>query len=132
VEGGIEVRVAPAGDGSARFVAVGVRDARGDDRPGWGGIRLRKRLRLEYGVDHPRTVLEVTVGRRRYGPFASDEGGVIRGHLEQYPGESSAQAVFRDDLGNETRASVPLATRSEPILLALPAGPLLPGHSPPL
>jgi hypothetical protein len=119
VEGGLEV-VVEAGDSPfPRLIPFGVRDARTDDRPSWGTIRLRARPRIPLEAE-PGATLELVVGGRRYGPFQADEAGRIVARVDQYPGETSADAVLIDDLGNQTASTIPLATNTVASLVAMP------------
>lgn len=118
-DGGLDVDVELEHLNQARFVPVGVRDARRDETPTWGGIRVRARLELNYQTE-PDTRLELTVGTRSYGPFLADGQGIVNAWVDQLPGEYQAIAVFTDPLGNFTRSPLPLAHFAQPSLVALP------------
>ena len=76
VPGGLDVQLRLSDAKAARVILVGVRDARGADRPVWTQVRVRARLRLSYLLE-PRSTLQVEVGGRTYGPFAADEAGAV-------------------------------------------------------
>jgi len=127
----LEVTLDPGDSPYPRFVPIGLLDARRDAPPVWTGLRLRTRPRIALQTE-PGTTLSLTVGGRPYGPFHADDQGAVTGVVEQYPGEMVAQAVLTDDLGNETTTSLPLSSHTQPSLVALASGPLLPGQAPPV
>ncbi len=118
VEGGLEVVVEPGDSPFPRLIPFGVRDARAEDRPSWGTIRLRARPRIPLDAE-PGARLDLVVGGRRYGPFEADASGRIVARVDQYPGETSAEAVLTDDLGNQTASTLPLATNTIAKLVAM-------------
>jgi len=130
VEDGIEVRILPDESRYPRHLTVGLRDPTRIEKPAWVSVRLRARLKLDY-VTEPGASAEFRVGERTYGPFEADSDGRISAWIDQYPGESVAQAIFSDDLGNETVKNIPLATKSEATIVALPTGELVVGQHPP-
>jgi hypothetical protein len=131
VDGALEVTVSPGYSPYPRYVPMSVLDLRGDALPVWIGLRLRTRPRIALQTE-PGTTLALTVGNRDYGPFEADEEGIVSGVLDQYPGEMVAQAVLTDDLGNETTTSLPLSSHTQPAMVALPTGPIVPGRPPPV
>lgn len=131
VAGALEIRIRTEPATTPRVVPVGIRDRRRDEPPAWTGLRLRTRGEYRFATGEQGTKLVVTIGRRTYGPFYADERGDLAFSLEQFPGESTAQAVFSDDLGNETRSVLPLASQSQASLVALADGGLVPGRPAP-
>lgn len=126
----LKVRVLPDDSPFPRHVVIGVRDASRVERPVWTGLRLRARPKLNYTTE-PGASATFTVGERVYGPYDADGEGRIAGWVDQYPGENIAQGVFVDDLGNQTRTDIPLATKSTASLVAFPTGEFVNGRPPP-
>lgn len=126
-EGGLEVRVQPDDSPFPRVVPVGVRDARRDELPVWGHIRLEARPVLPVETE-PGARVRIEIGGRRYGPYVADASGQVRPRVRQLPGEGHAVAVLGDGLGNETWVEIPLALATRPQLAALPEGEILPGE----
>jgi hypothetical protein len=118
-ESGFALRPDPGG--SARVIGLAFR-GRGEERPAWSAVRLRARLGLPYDVE-PGASLALRVGNRPYGPFSADASGHVDAVVDQWPGETSAEAVFTDALGNTTRATLPLPGGGEPVLLLVPPAP---------
>ncbi|MCB9678423.1 MAG: hypothetical protein H6737_25205 [Alphaproteobacteria bacterium] len=119
VEGGLEILVETGDSPFPRLIPFGVRDARTDARPSWGAIRLRAKPRIPLDAE-PGAKLRLEVGGRTYGPFEAGRDGRIVARVDQYPGENLANAIFIDDLGNQTVSTIPLATESKPSLVAIP------------
>lgn len=130
VDGALEVRVQPERTPFPRVIPVGVRDARRDERPRWGLLRLDARPVVPVETE-PGASVSLRVGDRHYGLFRASHGGVIRARIDQRPGEKLATAVITDRNGNETWVDLPLAVASQPRLAALPEGEILPGEPPP-
>jgi len=118
VEGGLELAILPGDSPFPRRIPFGIRDSRGDSRPSWGTIRLRARPRIPLQAE-PGATLQLEVGGRQYGPFESDSNGKIIARVDQYPGETVANAVLIDDLGNRTASAIPLASQDKAMLVAI-------------
>jgi len=131
VDGALEVTVAPGPSPFPRYVPMAVLDLRGEALPVWSGLRLRTRPRIALQTE-PNTSLTLTVGNRTYGPFEADAEGIVSGVVDQYPGDMVAHAVLRDDLGNETNTLLPLSSHTQPAMVAIPTGPIVPGRPPPV
>jgi hypothetical protein len=127
VDGALEIRLSMPESPYPRFVPVGVRDTRRDERPAWAAFRLRTRVTLNLQTE-PGASLVVSVGRRSYGPFLADATGMVRPVIEQWPGELSATAVLTDDLGNETRTTLALTGSAEASLVSLRTGEIVAGR----
>jgi hypothetical protein len=127
-DGALDVRLALEDSPYPRVVPVGLYDATRDEAPLWTQIRVRTRPRFSLQTE-PGTTLTLAVGARTYGPFVADAHGVVTAVVDQYPGELAANAVFTDDLGNETRTALPLSAHTQPVLVALVGAPGLPGQS---
>lgn len=131
-EGALKITVRPDDSPFPRHVLVGVRDARRDERPTWGVIRLRARPTLPLESE-PGSRVTVKVGDRTYGPMVVGPSGVEQVRVDQFPEEYVATAILVDDLGNETRTEIPLARAVASQLVVFPGGELLPGDpAPPL
>ncbi len=111
---------APGPDPFPRAVPLLV--APGDDRealPAATVVRLRARPRLPVRTE-PGARVSVVVGRRSYGPFVADEGGVAQATAEVRPGESTATLVLEDAAGNVQKSEIALGGDPRPALAALP------------
>lgn len=131
VDAGLEVRVMPEEGPFPRTIPIGVRDRRHPEQPVWSWIRLRARPSLPM-VSEPGSQVALEVGGRPYGPFTAGIDGVVTASVEQLPGERVAVATVTDDLGNEARTDIPLATSHDPALLVVPSQPIVPGQAPPI
>jgi hypothetical protein len=130
VPGGLLVRVDPGELAQPRAIAIGVRDRRHEERPVWSWIRVRSRTTIELHTE-PGATLNLTLGRRSYGPFVADAAGIVRPVIDQYPGELAAQIVLVDDIGNETRTTLALTSTAADTLVAMAEGDLIPGRAAP-
>ncbi|MEQ1572251.1 MAG: hypothetical protein ABMA64_41890, partial [Myxococcota bacterium] len=130
-EGGLEVHLALDDRPYPRWIPVAVRETRRSEAPAWVGVRVRARPRIPL-VAEPGARMTLRVGGRSYGPFEAGADGALEGRVDQYPGEDSASAVLVDDLGNETRAEIPLIGAPGPSIALAAAGTVLPGRRPPV
>lgn len=115
----VQVRVEPGPRTQARVLVVGVVDlARPGQDPAFALIRLRARHTADLAVG-PGSTAFVRVGRRSYGPFVAGANGEATANFEVYPGETSAEIVATDDLGNSRKISSPVPSDPNPVLVAV-------------
>lgn len=127
---GLAVTFAPDDDPYPRVISLGISDARTDAIPAWATVRVRARLDVPIATDPGAEVL-VEVGDRSYGPVVADASGRARLSVDQLPDDVSARVWIVDALGNQTVRSVPLSTRSTPVLLVHGLGAWAPQDPPP-
>ena len=127
IEGGVEVELTPSPSLYPRAIAIGLWDRRREERPYWTRARLRARPHIPLQTE-PGAELRLTVGGREYGPYIADNSGHVEAVVDQYPGELVATAVLRDDVGNETRHTLPLSSHSQPSMLSISTGSIRPGQ----
>lgn len=115
-------------DPMPRVVPWAVRDARHPRRPpAWGVLRLQGRPRIPITTD-PGASVRVDVGGRSYGPFVAGPDGVAVATIEVLPGESAAEVVASDALGNQQRTRIALGGAPTPRLLMMAEGSLVAGQ----
>lgn len=118
----------PVDDPMPRVVPILVRDARQPRRaPAQATIRMIGRPRIPIETD-PGAQVSLSIGGRSYGPFLADEAGVAVASVDVFPGESKAEVVARDELGNERRTRIALGGSASPALLMLAESALVPGQ----
>lgn len=113
------VAVRPGPERNARVLAVAVGDQERPASPlAVGLVRLRARQTgtLDIGAGARATV---RVGRRTYGPFAAGADGAAKVAFDVYPGETAAEIVATDELGNNQRISTPLSSSTAPVLVGV-------------
>ena len=121
----------PGPDPLPRVVPVLVRDGCQPRRPpAWTVVRLTGRPRIPIETD-PGARVRLEVGGRTYGPVTAGVDGVAEISPEVMPGETLAEVVASDELGNERRSRISLAGAPAVALQALAEGPLVPGRPPP-
>ena len=131
VAGGLDVRWTASEDPMPRVVPWAARDARYPRRPpSWGVVNLVGRPRIPIETD-PGASVKVDVGGRSYGPFVAGADGVAVATVEVRAGETLAEVVASDALGNQQRTRIALGGAAAPRLLMLTEGALVPGQPPP-
>lgn len=127
-EAGLWVTWQAPEDPMPRVVPWAVRDARHPRRPpSWGLLRLEGRPRIPIETD-PGASVRVDVGGRSYGPFVADAAGVAVAVIDVRPGETAAEVVASDALGNQQRTRIALGGAAQPRLLLMAEGSLVPGQ----
>jgi hypothetical protein len=126
---GTRVVVAPRGAG-ARNVLVVLQDRRTDAVAHLVRVRVVERPTLSVQLE-PTATLTIRVGGRSWGPFRADESGRVRAVIEQRPGDTQAELVVSDAVGNTLVTPYLLSGRPAPALVAWTEGAPLVGAYPP-
>lgn len=129
--GSVAVQWKAGGLSYPRAVPIAVRSLDLPGPPAWHVLSLQAGLTLPIETS-PSSEVTVTVGRRRYGPFYADDEGYTVPALDVRPGETSAEVLVVDPLGNHQRSTVALGGSILPILAAEVEGTLHPDLPPPV
>ena len=104
-----EIEWLPGPEPFPRAVPIGVRDGRGAHAaPWWAVVPVRARPRLPLRTDDPGSQVSVVVSGRRYGPVTTGADGMAEVTAEVRPGETTAEVLTVDKLGNERRSPLSL------------------------
>ena len=126
----LDVTLEPESQPYARWIVVGVRDARRAGLPTWHVLPVRARADVPVDTE-PGATVRVEVGQRTYGPVVTDAEGRATLSLTHGPDESTGRMWVVDAAGNEASRTFPLTGPTSPILMAFVDRPRRPGEVPP-
>lgn len=120
---GALIRIEPTGQGARSIIIAVAHSARWSD-PVITRVAMIVRHRLRFDLE-PGATLTVRLGKRMYGPALAGPQGGVEAVIDQRPGETTAELVVADDLGNELVSPYVLSARAAgPVLLVPLRAPL--------
>ncbi len=118
-----EIEWLPGPEPFPRAVPIGIRDGRGPQAsPWWTVVPVRARPRLPLRTDDPGSQVTVFVSGRRYGPVTTGSDGMAQVTAEVRPGETTAEVLTVDSLGNERRSPLSLGGELGGAIVGLVSG----------
>lgn len=120
---GALVRITASGQGARSLLVAVAHSARWSDLVATR-VAMVDRHQLRFDLE-PGATLTVRLGGRTYGPFLAGPRGGVEAVIDQRPGETTAELVVADDLGNELVSPYVLSARAAgPVLLVPLRAPL--------
>lgn len=130
-EGGVDVSWSPSPDPFPRPVPIGFRDAgRPGSPPAWTVVSVRARPRVPVQTA-PGVEVRLKVAGRTYGPVTAGADGIAALTIEVRPGETVAEVLAVDPLGNTQRSTLALGGDGRPTLGLMASSDYVPGQPAP-
>jgi hypothetical protein len=130
-DGGVEVAWSPSTDPFPRAVPIGFRHAgRPGSPPAWTVVLVRARPRVPVQTA-PGVEVRLKVAGRTYGPVIAGADGIAPLTIEVRPGETVAEVLAVDPLGNTQRSTLALGGDGRPTLGLMASSDYVPGQPAP-